>query len=269
MMKKWSFALIAVCLLLMSDFTAYADLIYEPDDDFYKQHQRQTVYLGRNFTSNGADESVSVRKEPGLENEIAKLPNGEVVFVLYSCLYDGDFWGFTVEYSGWIMLNQMLVLYDYVSFDEEHKGEFYSYNGDYAEIKESRSVVVWSWPGCDNYLWTFEDVDIENFRVSHAYIDNEDREWGFVTYMYGSSNLWICLSEPMNRDMPVLDTAPEPMPWVSETVHVDIKQYVPKKEFSTPVIVIILVAVLVIGAIVLIRVFWKLNKIEPGGKSDV
>ena len=261
-MKKRIISIIAVCFLLLPSLVVYADVIVEPENAFYNQYRNQIIYLGRSFSANGADDFVSVRKEPGSKSEIAKLQNGEVTYVQYSCLYDGDFWGFTFEYFGWIKMEQFSVLYDYVAFEEDHFDELYQYSGDYTEIKETRSAVAWPWPGADAPLWTFEDLDMGSFRASYAYKDDVGREWGFVTYLYGSRNVWFCLSDPLNRDIPAFNPAPEPSVWESETVHIDIREYVDTqgKETSILFVIIGLVAVLVIGTAVLIKVFWKPDK---------
>ena len=153
----------------------------------------------------------------------------------------------------------MLVLYDYIAFEEDHFDELYQYSGDYAEIKETRSAIAWPWPGADAPLWTFEDLDMGSFRASYAYKDDEGREWGFVAYYYGSRNVWICLSDPLNQDMPVLNPAPSPGVWEPETLHIDISRYIDKQdnEPSMLVIIVFLVAALVVCTAILIRVVWK------------
>jgi hypothetical protein len=248
----------------MTPLAAYADMAVEPGNNFFKQHQNQIIFLGRSFAANGENGSVAVKKAPGARGNMARIKNGEVIFISSSCLYDGDFWGFTFAHSGWIKLEQMLVLYDYVAFEEDHLDELYYYTGDYAEIKETRSAIAWPWPGADALLWTFEDLDAENFTVSCTYKDHDGREWGFVTYLYGSRNIWVCLSDPLNRDIPVFNPAPAPMPWVSETVHVDIG----KSGNTLLVLIVVLVAALVIGTGVLIKAVWKLDRGKPGGKSS-
>ena len=268
-MRKCIIALIAVCFLLMPIFTAYADLLIEPENDFYAQHRNQIIYLGRSFLANGANGFTTVKKEPGSKNEIAKLHNGEVTYVQYSCLFNGEFWGILTHVgtssngkTGWVRLDEMLVLYDYVAFEEDHFNEIYYYNGDYNEIQENRSAIAWPWPGADAPLWTFEDLDMNSFRASYAYKDNEGREWGFVTYLFGSRNVWFCLSDPLNRDMPVFNPAPEPSVWESETVHIDIRQQIDtqEKESLMLLIIIVLIVALVIGTAVLIKVFLKKDK---------
>ena len=253
-----------VFFLFVPAFIVSADLIIEPDNKFFLQHRNDCVYLGRNFYVNGEGGSASVKNEPGDGKGFDVIENGETVYIKYSCLYEGDYWGLFSNYSdktsnfiyGWIQLDQLLVQYDYISFEEEHQKEFYQYNGDYAEIKKTNSAIIWPWPGADAPLWTVEDWDTDNFYVSHAYKDKDGREWGFVTYLYGSRNVWICLSDPLNRDIPVFNPAPEPTFWKSETVHTEIEK------FANPTLWIIigLVAVLVIGTAVLIKIFWKPNQ---------
>jgi len=266
-MKRFT-VILAFFLLLMTPLTAYADVIVLPENDFYKQHASQIIFLGRNFSANGEGGSVAVKKEPGASSNVTKLQNGEKTYIQNSCLFGGEFWGFTFEHSGWIKLDQMFVLYDYIAFEEEHLGEFYPYAGDYAEIKDTRSAIAWPWPGADYYLLKFEDLDVENLMVAYAYGDEDGREWGFVTYIFGNRNIWICLSDPSNRDIPVFNPTPEPTPWVSETMHIDIKQSTLKNEFPTLFVITALVVVLAAATAVLIKVFWKPNKANPGGDGD-
>ena len=71
----------------------------------------------------------------------------------------------------------------------------------------------------------------------------------------------MCLSDPLNREIPAFNPPPEPVRWVSETEHTEIWQ-----SDNTVPIVIIMVALLVIGTAVLIKVFWKPNK--QGGTGN-
>ena len=279
-----TFMILICCFLLISVQIARADLILPPDNDFYERYKSQCIYLGRSFTVNSADGFVSVQKEPGSPEEMTTLENGEIIYVEYSCFFNGDFWGITSflnsdknsdlwRLSGWVKMDQLLVLYDYVAFEEDHPGEFYIYDGDYEAIRETGAMIAWAWPGSGTVLWTVEDVDTENFYVLHAYMDEEGREWGFVTYFYGSRDIWVCLSDPLNRDIPAFNPDPGSGPWESETVHTEIletenwqAETAPEDEFPLPVLIIILVALLVIGTVVLIWVFWKPNK--GGSKTE-
>lgn len=255
---------ILVCFLFLPSVVMSADVIIEPENDFYEQNKSEIIYLDRSFIANGKDGFASVKEAPGAKGETGRLQNGEKTYIQYSCLYDGDYWGYSLVLQGWIKTDQLLVLYDYVAFEEEHFDELYLYNGDYGIIKETRSAIAWAWPGADAPLWAIEDIDTEHFSVDYAYTDSEGREWGFVTNFTSSRNIWVCLSEPLNRDIPAFNPAPEPAPWVTETVHTEINA----SGDSMLWLIVGLVAVLVIGTAVLIRVFWKPRKTEQGGNAN-
>jgi len=222
------------------------------------------VQLERSFYVNASSGSAAVKKAPGSRVEIAQVKNGETIFVDYSCLYKDEYWGLTTVYQeskqerpsdGWIRMDDLLVLYDYVSFAEEHYDEFHDYEGDFEELKRAEAAVVWPWPGAEAPLWKVEELDTEHFWVSVAYTDDTGREWGFVTYLYGSRNIWICLSDPTNPDIPALNPTLPPMKWHSDTEHINIGD----DKNDIPVLVIVLVAAVVLSTIVLIMVFWKVK----------
>ena len=246
------------CFILAAPLSVYADAIAVSNNDFFEKHTDKIIYLGRSFCANGESGSVSVKKAPGARSDLTKLENGEVVYIGFSCLYDGDFWGFAGAFGGWFRLDQMLVLYDYIAFEEEHMGEFYKYEGDFSEIDSVGAAIVWPWPGADAPLWTIEGFNSNTFWVTHAWTDSDGREWVFFDYRSGSRNLWICLSDPVNPDIPVFNPAPAPSVWVSETEHVDIA----RTGNSSVVPIIVLVAAVAAGTIVLIRIFWRPKK-EP------
>jgi hypothetical protein len=243
--------------LLAAPLAAFADALVDPDNnDFYRTNKDQIVYLGRSFSANGEKGNVAIKKEPGSSRTLTTIQNGDCIYLEYSCLYDGNFWGFTVSLPGWVEIDQMLVLYDFVAFDEEHAGEFYAYEGSYDEIEKTKSAVVWPWPGSGAPRWTATDINLDHFTVSHAWRDPDGREWGFVQYMTGDKNIWICLDEPMNQDIPAFNPEPAPTVWESDTVHKEINSSMN----STIILIIILVAALAIGTIILIKTVWRAGK---------
>ena len=275
-MKKSIFAILAACLLLLPVFTAYADVIIEPTNGFYLRNKAECVYLGRNFSANGELGFVSVKNAPGDGGEIIKIENGETIYLEFSCFYKDEFWGLTRisgdsinPRHGWIKIDgQLLVLYDYVAFEEENLHQLYEYAGDYAELAATKSALAWPWPGADEPVWTIQDIDMEHFGVMHAYKDGQGREWGFVTYLYGSRNIWFCLSDPLNRDIPAFNQTPEPMQWVSDTEHTNIEEtWLERNETSVVVVIVILVAALVAGTVILIKVFWKQEENTKGREN--
>lgn len=266
-----AFAIVcAVALCALPPITVRADAIIEPINDFYNQYANYCVGLGRMFAANGDGGSVDVKHRPGTGGNKATIENGNAVFIQYSCLYDGDYWGLISDstlagvagrfedFFGWVKLSDMLVLYDYVSFEEEHIDEFYEYSGDFFEIQEAGSVIVWQWPGSGRRLLMLSDVDdtyfdSQSMSVDFAYKDGQGREWGFVNYLYGARNAWICITEPANPDMPVFNPPPDPAVWVPGTQHTQI----PESGASMLFVIAALVAALIVVTLVLIKVFWK------------
>ena len=266
-MKKrgFTFLLIMVLFLLSFPLAARADVLLEPNNSFYERHRSECTYLSRSFYANGKDGYVALKSEPNSKTETAVIENGDTIRIMFTYSHNGEMWGVTEISSqdtpyrewptGWIPMNQLLLMYDYISFEEDHKDEFYKYTGDYSELKAAKDLVLWAWPGSGNILWSGELPDTENFRVSNTYRDAEGREWGVVDYWYGIRNVWACLSDPENIDIPAFNPAPEPELWPQADMLPS-----PNKGISTPLLISILVAILVIGTIVLVRIFWKPNR---------
>jgi len=264
-MTKRIFALLAICFWLIPA-VVYADVIVTPDNNFFSRYQNECIYLGRSFVVNSTEGFAAIKTEPGADSG-HEIKNGTILHIEYSCLYKGAFWGLASFFPGesfdrpkaygWIEINEHLpVLYDYVAFEEEHWNELYAYKGDYAEIQKTAAAIAWPWPGADAPLWVAEDLDTESFKVRYAYTDAQGREWGFATHLYVSPNVWFCLSDPLNHDIPAFNPTPPPMAWESETPHTDIG----KTGQSALGIVIVLVAALAAGTAILIKILWKPNK---------
>lgn len=264
-MKKrcFIFLLLAVSFMLMFPLAAHADVLIEPNNDFYTRHSGECVSLNRSFYVNGESGFVSFKKQPGSNDETARLENGDVINIMFTYSHNSEAWGVAEIYNtedepnGWVPMNQLLLKYDYISFAEDYQSEFYSYTGGYDMLYEARDIVLWTWPGSGETAWILEnqwrnsEADANFFMASHAYMDEEGREWGFFGYIYGSKNSWICLSDPTNTDISAFNPATPPELWQPDNTTA------PSNGLPAPVLAIILVAVLVIGTVILIRVFWK------------
>lgn len=266
MIKRW---FLAVCLILVFPFAAYADLLVEPQNDFYTRHSSDCTHLGRSFYANGEQGFLSLKKEPGSKSETAAILNGEIIHIMFTYNHKGDIWGVTEIYTpdesydkwpnGWVPMSELLLVYDYISFAEEHQDEFYTYTGNYNMLYETEDIVFWTWPGSGEKAWVLEnewrnsETDSSFLQASHAYKDADGREWGFFGYVYGNRNSWVCLSDPGNADIPAFNPAPQPELWQTDNINIS------ANGLSTPVLIVILVAVLVACTMMLIRVFWKHN----------
>lgn len=265
MLKRcFIFILLAICCLVILPVSAYADILIEPKNDFYSKHSSECSRLDKSFYANGKIGYVSIKEEPGSKRNAAIIENGEIVFIMATYDYNGEIWGVTQIYAdskkydelinGWIPMDDLLHVYDYSSFAEEHQSAFYAYEDSYDSLDTGADIVIWSWPGSGTTQGTLEALsgeDLADFSISHAYKDEVGREWGFIGYWHGYRNMWICISDPGNYDIPAFNPPPQPELWPPSEVPAV------QNGLSTPLLIIILVIVLVIGTAVMIRIFWK------------
>lgn len=256
-MKRIIATMLAICFLIAPAAKVHADLVIEPGNSFYEENREKCVLVERNFIANGPDGKIEVKEAPNSKANETLIENGAAVYVEFSCRYNGEYWGVITygddQKSGWLKMDQVLVVYDHVSFAEEHASELYQYTGDFAAVKEAREMVIWPWPGSGNSQGKISDIDAENFSVLQAYKDKDGREWGFVPYFYGRINFWICISDPTNDTVPAFNPAPEPTKWVPDTEHTEIG----KVDSKTIGMITILIGALTIVTATLICVFWK------------
>ena len=261
--------LMVLSLLTAFPLVASADILIEPNNSFYERHRSACKYLGRSFYANGESGFVSLKKAPDSNSEVTAVTNGDILNIMFTYNHKGALWGVTEIYSegtpsnerptGWIPMDQLLLKYDYIVFAEEHQTELHPYFGDFDSLRASGEMLVWSWPGSDDELRTFNFrnhgfVIDESFDVPYAYTDEEGREWVFKDYWYGWRNFWICISDPINSEITAFNPAPTPELWEPVSVINS------PKGLSSPALIIILIVALVVITAVLVRVFWNTKK---------
>jgi hypothetical protein len=281
-MNKRFCIILAACILLVLQITAHADII-APKRIVYPVHVRQDecVDVNRNFYANGENGYVSVKNAPSSKEEVTEIKNNSVLSISCEHNYEGEFWGFMEmgRITGWVPMKQLLLIYDLVSFTEEYRDKFYPYVGDYETLKMAEKIILWPWPGSGRVeaKMIIEAKRIENVRISHAYKDNDEREWGFINNIqYGNHNdVWVCISDPANGAIPAFNP-PKPIIWkpaetgilnseilVSSeilTIATDAGTDISKSKSYFLLFIFISVIVLASGTVVFIQVFWKPNK---------
>ena len=275
MIRRSLSVLLLAIIALAFPLTARADVIVGPDyNSFYSRNYDKCVYLGRNFYANGSDGHVSLRNRPGALLKGYKVQNGTILHISFTCNFNGEIWGATQIYepdkhpsqspSGWMPMNDLLLAYDHISFEESHRDEIYTRLDVYESMPAKRDIVFWAWPGSGEIVHTLEakwrssTEHEQNFLSGEklAYKDFEGREWVFIPYLFGRVNAWVFIDDPDNTDIPVFNPAPAPEPWRPRPE--DFGQQI--SGMQLPVIIAILVALLVLITAVLIRVFWRRKK---------
>ncbi len=206
---------------------AFADIIWEPSDDYYLENYDECDYLGRSYILNGEGGYVKVYTSPKGKTTVAVLPNGCEMYVSFTTTDNaGKLWGviqFSYDendnpipnydwsdanggiHSGWVPMDSLELIYDYEAFCEEYGEEFYSYDGDtndYADME----LVMWEYPGSepkDETMYVVEYTgDGMELIFTNCWTDENGLEWASIGYYYGWRSLWVCLSDPTNRELP-------------------------------------------------------------------
>lgn len=225
-MKKFLSLACALAALLALAAPARADLLWEPDNRFYRDHP--CTYVDRSFYANGPDGFVTLWDEPEGSGVEAQYENGARLRVYWQY---GDWgcvtvWEDTGHVDGWVPMAHLSLIYDYLSFEEEYGDRIQDYAGQFADYAGNADrVSFFAYPGAPQVqevreLGTFPEVlanltgtaDSASY-ISRIFVDEAGRTWGFVSYMYGRLNAWFCLDDPEGEDFPVRDVAaPELIP---------------------------------------------------------
>ena len=218
-MRRLATGLLCLALAFALGGAALADVIWEPEDDFYAAHSEQCQYINRAFYSNGKSGYMEFFKKPGGKS-LGFADNGGIFHIQFTYVDDrGNTWGIC-EYSdngeklipntgdsyknGWVKMEEAIAVYDFVSFANDHGGEINAYDKPYEGLEQHKNIILWTYPNSGEQAGAIEQID-EGFSVASTYTDENDRLWGFVNYYQGNRSFWICLSAPENDSLPALE----------------------------------------------------------------
>jgi len=223
-MIKRLILVLVVALLLIPSVAVHADAIIV--NQFYGKHRGEieVVYGDRLFIIDSPSGYVFPKEEPGSEKVVPTgwgyqgrggqevitsrdgmyvFENGDLVHIMGTYHQDRRYWGIMrtshmYQPSGWIPMDEVLVIYHSVDFNNENAGAFYAYTGSYDAILSAKKLVLWQRPGSDREKIIYDNEEyIQGYtNASRAYKDEDGREWG----QFGLS--WVCLSDPENSKIP-------------------------------------------------------------------
>ncbi len=213
-MKKSFAFIIAIVMALTFAVSVSADVIFEPDDDFYSSHRDECEHVERSFT---ATENVNSLNKPNGSTVKCRFDEGDTISISY--IYKdskGIVWG-VADYSeklgsdakGWIPMKYLAVIYDNDSFLSEFENEI-TQDTDDLKLPKTDNLVFWEYPGSESYYemepWNDSYLDIDYL---YAYTDENGITWGYVGYFYGMRG-WLRTDDPANTTSPeILDRKPE------------------------------------------------------------
>ena len=227
-MKRF-FVIIIFAVFLMFPLVAHADVVM--GNDFLDKNSEKTEPLGRMFQVNGVNGNLSSTEKPGSSKVIETYENGSLILIGNTYLHKNKYWGIppishSYWMSGWLPMDELLMVYGRIDFETEYQNELYDYSGSVDVLLSANRFYLWQWPGSDRekQLYDYMDLDESAIKTGHAYMDDEGREWVFVSLwggptlgglsMTGASDGWVCLSDLDNSQIPAFHPAPEPIQWV-------------------------------------------------------
>ena len=203
-MKKVLVLMFALLLLLPT--LTMADAIVEPENSFYRTHQNECEHrTGRVYLINGPDGSQSIYTAPG--GTVSKTVENGTGFYCQWFYTDaqGNVWGFAEAFDAWVPMGYTLVQYDFIAFEEEHRDAITD-NKEQIAV-ESEPAYLYPYPGGPN---PFEFDGLKGCVPAQCYTDENGRLWGFIPYIYGLRNYWVCLSAPGSKALTEAEKAPVP-----------------------------------------------------------
>lgn len=207
-----------------------ADVIFEPQDIFYKHHANECEYVNHFFIVNGYEGKTELYKSPLSDKVKAVMKNNEEYYISYVYTdIKGNEWGLVEDVEdteGWVPMVYMFSHYGRDSFLEEYKSQIKKEEGIVA-VDSNEKMYYWAYPGSgDPYNVKTEGHPLNYDRV---FIDEEGLKWAYVNYYYmGWHSFWICVDDPSNLNLPVRevdDEMPEP-PESIDRVYGDVTVFV-------------------------------------------
>ena len=198
-MGKWAAGILIGLLgsLAIGPQIVRADIISEPRSPFYYEHQEDCRYEDTIYIANGPGGELICYESPESAREVFRLENGESIYT--SHVYeapDGTQWGCAESEgeSGWFPLDYTYEKYNSDMFRadfpvEEKEGTLHF------EYEGHHTVYYWDYPGGEiigKGLLTREEIPAFNL----TFTDEEGLVWGYVSYLYGWRDFWICLDKP-------------------------------------------------------------------------
>ena len=198
--------LMVVCMMLPA---LYADVIFEPMDDFYHDHVQEMEYVDKSYSVPGV---VDGYKSPENDDVVATAgPGDELYFSFVYTDENGEQWGvhedWTSDTSAWYRLSELVPVYDYRDFAADHGAEFSHYADELKDLPlEGGDMPLWSYPGSEytsGYVYLDEYFTPSDYADS-VYVDPDGCTWVFIPYYHGG-NGWVNADDPLNPDPVVFD----------------------------------------------------------------
>ena len=197
-MKKTAAAILCLILVFSLGASCFADSIYVPDNDFYNLNHGQCQIHDRRYV---AAAGSCAQKTP-VNSTLAFELKENFVYNVAVTYTDGKgvVWGCVEEdnkvmgKSGWLPLSSLSLVYDDISFTEEHGKEFSSGEGFSPDL--SGGAVFFEYPSSPEKWVRGSGTGFSDISYADSWVDENGVTWLHVIYYYGMRG-WICADNPL------------------------------------------------------------------------
>ena len=202
--RRLSKGLLFVLVIVLSGINprqVRADLILEPENQFYQTHSDQCEYVDRQYYTQSKIDSWTAPNG----RKSGSIPGNTRLQI--SHIYtdsQGIEWGVYLEDEKWVLMADVYLVYDSRQFIDDHMEEIFS--GEEETLPAGEKAVLWSYPCSGENQGILEPE--EELTFSEFYKDRQERIWGNLGYYRGIRDRWICLSDPENEEIPMEEEPP-------------------------------------------------------------
>ena len=263
----------ALCAVLTATLAlpVFADVIWLPsqsESPFFWNHQDECELEQKRYYANSPEGEVALRKAPDGKVK-ARVDNGTVLYVSYT--YQD--WGMVDNPKGdgtylWVALEDLTAVYDYRDFREEHPLTEKPEGMTWGEFT-GETFLLWTYPGSGDWRemsiqWYDEESGLTQGQaledwIQGYYTDENGLVFGFISYMFGHQDAFVCVSDPCNPELPAAPVMPELYPAEAKQTN-ETEDQEQSEEQESPLIPVLLVCLAVAVSAVLLLMLLKRKK---------
>ena len=194
-MKRRFFKVIAGVILfavlaVIPQSQVSADVIFEPPNSFYQRHREECSYFGRRCL---AGENARLWTAPNLSFGYSVAEEYEEIDISFVYTDDrGLEWGLNDAQGKWILMADLFLEYSSPEFMQEFADDIIE--SDPQILPADIPFVIWTYPESGEIREVNHTLP-EDFELDLFYTDPDGRLWGYTAYMYGTRDVWVCLSD--------------------------------------------------------------------------
>ncbi|MDE7294272.1 MAG: hypothetical protein K2N72_07595 [Oscillospiraceae bacterium] len=209
-LRKLFTAFLLSLTVLCSGTVVYADIILDPSGNRFFDSNYNNCRIEGDYRKYTALKSTYLYKSPVRRDNKQDVSEGDILVTnAYYTDKKGVVWGYNYgshsdKDSGWFKLDDTELIYDSISFVEEHESELSEYSGQLGDLDFEENVYIWKYPHSGELTlalppeeWLPEAYGTRQEQLEgdtpYVYIDSAGDEW---VYVRARPNGWVYVPDP-------------------------------------------------------------------------